>query len=143
MGRQTDYTYDSVHGGVLTKTSPPDANGIRAQVRFEYTQRYAWVKTAGGGYTTAGDPIWVKTRERTCKTSATITTNGVASCQGGASDEVVTDYEYGPNSGPNNLLLRGVAVTADGQTLRTCYGYDANGRKVSETKPAAGLGVCP
>ncbi|NCP12216.1 MAG: hypothetical protein GW859_09770, partial [Sphingomonadales bacterium] len=58
-------------------------------------------------------------------------------------DEVVTDYDYGPNSGPNNLWLRGVAVTADGTTLRTCYGYDANGRKISETQPNANLGSCP
>ena len=41
------------------------------------------------------------------------------------------------------LLVRGVAVTADGQTRRTCYGYDALGRRISETKPNAGLGACP
>jgi hypothetical protein len=39
-------------------------------------------------------------------------------------------------------MLRGVAVTADGQTLRTCYGYDRDGNKISETKPRAGLAVC-
>ncbi len=63
-------------------------------------------------------------------------------CSGGSGDEVVTTYDYGPDSGPNNLFLRGVAVTADGVTLRTCYGYDANGHKTYETKPRAGLASC-
>jgi YD repeat-containing protein len=39
--------------------------------------------------------------------------------------------------------LRGMTVTADGQTLRTCYGYDVNGRKISETQPLANLTACP
>jgi hypothetical protein len=39
--------------------------------------------------------------------------------------------------------LRGVAVTADSQTRRTCFGYDVNGNQISETKPRAGLTSCP
>lgn len=136
---QTDYTYDPAHGGTLTMTLPAAANGIRPQTRHEYAQRYAWIKNTAGSYTPASSPIWVKTRERFCRATAA----SGQTCSGGAADEVVTDYEYGPDSGPNNLLLRGVAVTADGQTRRTCYGYDSNGRKVSETQPKAGLGVCP
>lgn len=143
-GNQTDYTYDPAHGGVLTKTLPAvqvDGTGtpIRPQVRYEYAQRFAWVKTSAGSYVQESRPVWVLTRERTCRTTATV---GNA-CAGGAADEVVTDYDYGPNSGPNNLLLRGVAVTANLQTLRTCYAYDANGRKTGETQPLAGLAVCP
>lgn len=144
-GNQTDFTYDPAHGGVLTKTLPAvQVNGagttIRPQVRYEYAQRYALIKDAGGAYVPAATPVWVKTRERTCKTTAA----SGQSCAGGTADEVITDYEYGPTSGaPNNLNLRGVAITADGQTLRTCYAYDANGRKISETQPKAGLAVCP
>ncbi len=57
----------------------------------------------------------------------------------------VTTYDYGPESGSNILLPRGQAVTADGQTLRTCYAYDGRGRKISETSPngTAGLAACP
>jgi hypothetical protein len=40
------------------------------------------------------------------------------------------------------LLLIGKSVTADGQTLRTCYSYDRVGKKISETAPRAGLAVC-
>ncbi|WP_430445271.1 hypothetical protein [Sphingorhabdus contaminans] len=147
LGNQTDYTYDPAHGGMLTKTLPAVAvagsGSVRPQIRHEYAQRNAWVKNSGGAYV-AESALWVKTRERSCKTTAV----SGQSCAGGAADEVITDYEYGPNSGPNNLLLRGVAVTATNssgslETLRTCYGYDANGRKISETQPLAGLVVCP
>lgn len=137
-GNVYDYTYDPAHGGILTETGPAGANGIRPVKRFAYLQRTAWVKTSTGSYV-AENPVWLLAAMKTCRTSATVS----GACSAGSSDEVVTTYEYGPNSGPNNLLLRGMAVTADGQTLRTCYAYDANGRKISETKPAANLGVCP
>lgn len=145
----TDYTYAPQHGGVLTETGPDvptvQANGtvvsIRPQKRFEYAQRTAWVSNGAGGYV-AETPIWLLVRERYCRTTAA---QG-SSCAGGAADEVVTDYDYGPNSGPNNLLLRGLAITAhDGTqiaTLRTCYGYDVNGNRISETQPNANLASC-
>jgi YD repeat-containing protein len=138
-GNTTTYTYDTTHGGVLTETGPA-VGGVAPQKRYEYAQRYAWVQNATNtAYVQAPTPVWLLVRERYCKTTAA----SGASCAGGAADEVVTDYDYGPNSGPNILLLRGVAVTADGQTLRSCYGYDAYGRKVSETKPGANLASCP
>jgi hypothetical protein len=59
-------------------------------------------------------------------------------------DEVVTTYDYGPDSGPNNLHLRGVKEDALGSSPRlTCSAYDWMGNKISETKPRAGLAVCP
>ena len=66
-----------------------------------------------------------------------------------ANDEVITAYDYGPNSGPNNLLLRGVTVTAptgNGSgtlTSRTCYSYDSRGNRISETGPGAAPASCP
>ncbi len=138
LGNSTIYTYDITHGGVTSETRPA-VNGIAPVKRFNYAQRYAWIKSSSGGYVTASSPIWLRVEERTCRTSATV--NGA--CAGGASDEIVTTNEYGPDSGPNNLLLRGIAVTASGTTLRTCFGYDKFGRKISETKPRAGLATCP
>lgn len=137
-GNTTAFTYDPAHGGVLTKTGPA-VNGVTPQTRYEYAQRYAWLKNSSGGYSQASSPIWMLVRERFCRTS----NPSGSSCAGGAADEAVTDYDYGPHSGPNNLLLRGVAVTADGQTQRTCYGYDQMARKISETRPEAGLTACP
>ena len=138
-GQVTDYSYDSTHGGILTETGPADASGVRPQKRFEYAQRYAWTKNSAGGYSPAGTPVWVLAKEEYCKS----TSASGGGCGGGVADEVVTEYDYGPNSGPNNLSVRGVIVTADGQTLRTCYGYDKYGRRISETKPSANLGSCP
>lgn len=138
-GNQTDYTWDPTTGMILTRTSPARPDGVRPQVRYSYTQRYAWWSDGAGGYVKAATPIWVKTRESYCQNSGA-SGNIAAPCLG--NDEVVTDYDYGPDAGPNMLLVRGVATTSGGQTLRTCYGYDLQGNKISETKPAAGLAVC-
>jgi hypothetical protein len=56
---------------------------------------------------------------------------------------MVTTYEYGADGTANNLRVRGKVVTADGVSLRTCYGYDWQGNKISETSPRAGLATCP
>ncbi len=147
MGYQTDYTYDTTygHGGLLTQTSPADSRGIRPQKRISYVQRSAWFKNASGAYV-AGSPIWLVDKESYCVSTAAAA-SGVG-CAGGAADEVVTQYDYGPNSGPNNLFLRGVAVTAANEsggitTHRTCYAYDVLGNKISETTANAGLTSCP
>ena len=145
-GNATDYTYDSSHGGVLTETGPAPSSGApRPQTRHEYAQRYAWISNGSGGYVQAATPVWVQTATSLCRTSAA-TGNPSAPCAT-AGDEVRTTYDYGPDSGPNNLLLRGQAVTStDGgvtTTLRTCYSYDRDGRRISETQPNANLGSCP
>jgi YD repeat-containing protein len=136
-GNTTNWTYDPNHGGVLTETGPA-VNGISPQKRYGYTQRYAWISNGAGGYVQAATPVWLRTSESFCKTSA-----WTGSACTAANDEVVTTYDYGPNSGPNNLWLRGTAVTADGVTRRTCFAYDGLGRKISETTPNANLASCP
>jgi YD repeat-containing protein len=137
-GNQTDYTYDAAHGGVLTETLPADTAGTRAQTRYSYAQRYAWVKNAGGAYVQAATPVWVITSKSICKSGAA----SGASCAAGG-DEVVTAYDYGPDSGPNNLQLRGIVEDAHGTALRTCYGYDTTGNRIWTTRPLASLGSCP
>lgn len=136
-GNVADYTYDSAHGGVLTETQPA-VNGVRPQRRYSYAQRYAWISNGSGGYSQSAAPAWLLVSESFCRTSAW---NGSACSVAG--DEVVTTYDYGPNSGPNNLWLRGAVVTADGQSRRTCFTYDSLGRKISETTPNANLTSCP
>lgn len=142
-GQVTTYTYDFAHGGILTETLPA-VNGVTPQKRYEYAQRYAWVKNSVGTFVQSASPMWLLVKERSCKTTAP----SGATCAGGATDEVVTDYDYGPNSGANTLLVRGILVTATNsagtsESQRTCYGYDDFGRRVSETKPLANLGACP
>lgn len=148
-GNVTDRAYSPVHGGLLSATGPavptPQPNGsvanVRPQTRYEYAQRQARLSDGAP----AGPPIWLLVRERFCRTTAA----AGPSCAGGASDEVITDYDYGSDSGPNNLLLHGKTVTSidNGVTtvLRTCYGNDAFGRRISETQPNANanLAACP
>jgi hypothetical protein len=143
LGNETDFQWDPTHGGLVTVTKPAvQVSGtgslIHPQTHYSYAQRYAWLKNSSGGYSQAASPVWVKTEEVTCRNSQMTSSY---TCPNG--DQVVTDYDYGPNSGPNNLLLHGVAVTADGQTRRSCFAYDAYGNKISETKPRANLAACP
>jgi YD repeat-containing protein len=138
-GNSTAYTYDPVHGGVLTEIRPAADKGVQPVKRYAYVQLYAWLAAAGGGYARAATPVWLPAEERTCRTTATVGSQ----CAGGAGDEVVTAYDYGPDAGPNTLLLRGQTISADGQTRRTCYGYDWQGNRISATTPRAGLASCP
>jgi YD repeat-containing protein len=137
-GNVTTLTYDTNAGALLTEIMPA-VNGVNPVKRLSYTPMYAWVSNGSGGYTSNSTAIYLLTETRTCMTTATVNN----ACQGGSTDEVVTDYYYGPQSGPNNLLLRGVSVTASGTTRTTCNGYDTVGNKISETKPKAGITTCP
>ena len=140
-GAVTNYDYDPAHGGLLRRTLPPDSAGIRPETRYSYVQKHAWVKS-GGGFVQEPSPVWVLAGEEYCRTSAA---DAGGNCAAGPGDEVVTTYEYeqGSSTKGSNILMTGMAVSADGQTLRTCYGYDDMGRRISETPPAAGLASCP
>ncbi len=138
-GNVTTFTYDPAHGGLLTMTAPA-VGGVSPITRYYYVQREAWVSN-GTSYVKTGKPIWLKSEERSCRTSTLDPVAGT--CSAGAGDLVRTLFEYGPDSGPNNLWLRGVAAVADGQTLRTCYQYDDLGRRIAETKPLGTGATCP
>ncbi len=138
-GNTTTFTYDAAHGGVLTEQGP-SVGGVVPATKYYYVQREAWLKS-GSGYAKSGVPTWLLSETRACRTTSMNLANGT--CAGGTADLVRTTYDYGPDSGPNNLWLRGTAAIADGQTLRTCFSYDDLGRRVSETQPKAGLTSCP
>jgi hypothetical protein len=127
-GNQTDFTYEEAHGGVLTETGPA-VGGVRPQVRYQYAQKRAWV-SSGGIYVPETVSIYLPVRKSFCAT-------GAASGAGCAlpGDEVVTTYDYGPDSGPNNLNLRSETMTAGGVSRRTCHGYDWQGNRISTTRP--------
>lgn len=138
-GAISNYSYDPVHGGLLTAMKPaPTAGSARALIVRTYVQKYAYV-TNGSSLVPMSTSVWMPATETECQTAAGSST---PVCDGGAPQKVTT-YEYGADGTADNLLLRGVAITADGTTLRTCNGYDAFGRKISETKPNANLSVCP
>jgi hypothetical protein len=146
-GKQTDYTYHPESGQVATVTLPADNNGVRPQTRYTYEARNATYKIDGNTLKQSPKPIWLLSKESKCQTTAATT----AGCAVGSNDEVVTVYDYGLTSGANNLLLRGVTVTAltqngTGQnameTRRTCFNYDDYGNRIGETKPNAQLASC-
>ncbi len=140
-GKVTHYVWDPVHGGLVSETLPaPSPGAPRPQTRHEYAQRHARIADGAGGTVQAAHPTWVRTATSICRTSAA--TGNPASPCATAGDEVRTTYDYGPDSGPNNLQLRGTAVHADGQVRRSCTGYDSQGRAISATSAGAGLGQC-
>jgi len=137
-GNITEYTYDPVHGGVITEKVTITSQLQRVR-RFKYAQRYAWLLSGGGGYVKSSSPVWLKISEKTCRNTATV---GDA-CDGGSNDEVVTEYDYGADAGPNNLLLKGILISSGTGSIRTCYTYDYSGNRVSETRPLGTGSACP
>lgn len=137
-GAQTDYSYNSA-GQVTAQTLPATPAGDRPRKVFIYDMRTAYIKDAGGNAVPAGPAISMLVRTIDCSTATSCT---------GTADEIVTDYDYGPTSGLNNLNLRSLTVTArnaagSAEARRTCYTYNYFGEKVSETKPLGAPGGCP
>lgn len=124
-GNKTDYTYSADHGGVVTKTLPAGANGVRPQTRYTYQQFSASFKNASGQIV-SGAPIWKLVSQSACMT--------LASCTGTA-DEVVTAYTYDGNLLPITTTIK----TGTGTVLSTVTkSYDAVGNVTSVDGPAAG-----
>lgn len=116
---RTDYVYDGTHGGLITKTGPVDANGVRPQTRFYYAQFYPKVRD-GSGNLVNSTPVWRVTRSETCQSS----TNSCA----GTADEHVELFEYDQS----NVLLTAVTIRDGTGSIqaRTEYGYDDYGNLV-------------
>lgn len=128
----TNYTYDPVHGGVLTATFPAATTGAaRGQMRTSYTQLYAYYKNATGSIVQAPTGIWKSTGTSTCAT--------LASCAGTA-DEAKTAVSYGVVGIANNLLPTATTVAAGDGSINasTAVSYDIIGNKISEDGPLAG-----
>ena len=134
-GNVTNYTYHAQSGQIATVTQPADNNGVRPQTRHRYTQKYAWYKNENGTLQRADTPIWLLTETSTCLTDAPSNYNDVNSGCSKSNDEVITQYDYGPDNQANNLWLRGVKVIHGSDSRLTCYTYDQYGNRVSETQP--------
>lgn len=133
-GNQTDYTYDTAHGGLLTATAPAAAaGGARPQARYTYGQAQAYYKNSAGSIVSSGQSIWLLTATSACQTTA--------SCAG-ASDEVKATVAYGPQvAGTANNLLPVSASAGSGDGVlaaTTTNGYDSIGNLVTVDGPLAG-----
>lgn len=135
---QTDYTYAS-HGGVLSELKPAPAAGKARPLKLTtWDTKSAYIKNSATGPLVPAAAIVVIASETQCQ-AVVGSNNPVCDAQ---APQTVTTYEYGANATPDNLLLRGIAVTSGGTTLRTCYTYDALSNRISETSPNANLASC-
>lgn len=119
-GYVTDYTYDPVHGGVLTVTRPaPAAGQIRPQTRYTYVQL-----DASGVPSSSG--VYVISTISSCQT--------LASCAGTA-DESVISYTYGRNLLPTTVTRK----AGDGSIASTTQlTYDDTGNVIAADGPLPG-----
>jgi RHS repeat-associated protein len=134
LGAVTEYTYDPVHGGVLTVTAPaPSPGAVRPQTRYTYAPLYAWYRNSAGALVQAPTPIYKLTQISSCRT--------LSSCAGTA-DEVRTTlgYQVGSASTPSNLLLTSITQSAGNGAViaTTTMTYDARGNRVTVDGPLPG-----
>lgn len=134
-GKRTHYTYHAESGQIESVTQPEDSRGISPQTRYTYEPKYAtYYRNGEASPSQAETPIWLLTKEAYCRDSASSGNTPNDTCTK-AGDEVVTTYDYGPDTEANNLQLRSITVTADGVSRRTCFTYDIFGNKIGETSP--------
>jgi YD repeat-containing protein len=145
-GNRTHFTYDSNHGGVLSELKPAVTIGApgstvsaRPLTLATWAQRYAWIKNASGTLVQSSDPIWMIATKIECQASPG---SNSPVCDA-TKPQTITSYQYGSTGTRESLLVKGVAITSSGTTLRICYGYDVFDRRISETKSNANLSACP
>ncbi|MEO9599794.1 hypothetical protein [Parasphingorhabdus sp.] len=121
-GNRVDMTWSSVHGGILTKKSGLTSNGTCGITANECPETtYTYSSFTGVDGTTFYLPASIVEKID-------------------ASRSVTTRFEYDTS---NKYVLRSKIVDGNGQSLRTCYQFDAGGNPVSVTEPNAGLTACP
>jgi hypothetical protein len=140
LNNQTDFTYDANSGGLLSEMGPPPSSGAPRPLKLRtYASRAGWFKNASGTLTQSADTVWLIASETLCQTVA----GGNSPVCDSAAPQRVTTYEYGASGTGEALLVKGIAVSSGGTTLRACYSYDVFLRRVSQTQPNANLGACP
>ena len=119
-GNQTDYTYDTTHGGVLTVTAPaPTTGAVRPQTRITY------VRVNSSGVEGSVGLFKPKTISA-CQT--------LGSCTGSA-DEAKTTFVYGNNQ---NVVSVTSAIGDGSVSATSAFTYDAAGNVTSVDGPLAG-----
>jgi hypothetical protein len=141
-GNQTDFTYDSASGGVLTEMGPAPSTGAARPLRvLTYVSYSAMIRDTAGALV-SGPSMWLPATETQCQTALANSNSPVCDS---AAQQRVTGYEYGSSGALGQLLMKGKVVSADGSNRRTCFTYDWQGLQVSQTNPlgTTGMSVCP
>ncbi|ESQ74442.1 hypothetical protein ABAC402_14080 [Asticcacaulis sp. AC402] len=150
-GNQTDYTYDSVHGGVLTTTLPADQNALRLRTYNTYEAFntgagtiYRMVRTESCGLSaglltlpacpattgTAVTTISYGTATTAPKTYKTLLPYSVTQTDGANSQALTTAFEY--DDWGNIAVVDGPRTDVDDRAYKI---HDANRRLVCEISP--------
>jgi len=129
-GNKTTYTYDPIHGGVLTETRPM-VGSVQPQKRYSYRQITPYLKSSTG--TMVAQPsVWRLTGTSVCRTLT------LATCVG-TTDEIKTIISYGSNDGnPTYKTVLPVSETTiggDGTSATVSYTYDSFGHVTSVDGP--------
>ncbi|WP_080572831.1 RHS repeat domain-containing protein [Sphingobium yanoikuyae] len=132
-GNQTDYTYNSTHGGLVTTTKPAATiGGLRPTTTIGYSPFRAYYKTSAGAIGASSSQTYKATSFSTCQT--------LSACAGGA-DEVKQVISFGAQDGTaNNLLPVSVSSGSGNGTLtatRTMT-YDNLGNRLTIDGPLPG-----
>jgi RHS repeat-associated protein len=128
-GNETNYTYNTTTGQVLSIVQPAGANGLRPETDLTYTNQYAWYKYLDGG-SVAQSPSAVSllTKISQCATAQT--------CAGTA-NALESTFTYGLSGVANNLLLTSTTQGAgDGSLVATTQlTYDSVSNLYTVTDP--------
>jgi RHS repeat-associated protein len=129
-GNYTDYSYDNGTGALTSVTLPQDPNGVRPQVRYQYTSREARIRNGAGTLVAAGRPIQLLESTSTCAAGAACTN---------AAAELRATIDYGDPNGASNLNAAAQTVAAgDGSVAATGrFTYDNVGNLVAIDGPLA------
>ncbi len=127
-GKQTDYTYDPTHGGVLKVRRPAAAGQSRGETNYTYTSRYAKVKNSSGQLVNAASPVYLLAQVTECATAAT--------CSGSV-NERKTVITYGGT--PNILPVQSTVSAGNGSLASSSYaGYDVFRNTIWSDGPISG-----
>lgn len=131
-GNVTDYTYDTVHGGVLTVTEPAPTSGVaRPQTRIAYAAQTAQYKNSAGTIVPNSTSITLPVSVSACATGSSCVST---------TDEVKSTVVYGSTGVANNLLPTSTTSGNGAGTLAstTTLTYTPDGDVASVDGPLAG-----
>ncbi|MFA4940763.1 RHS repeat-associated core domain-containing protein [Brevundimonas sp.] len=133
-GAVTDYSYDSVHGGITAITAPaPATGGERPQTRVTYAAQTAWISNGAGGFVADPDPIVLPVSVSSCAA-------GTAPACVGTAAEVRQTVQYGVSGAANNLAPTVVTQRDGTGTLNASVAttYTTTGETASVDGPLPG-----
>lgn len=133
IGGVTNYSWDAVHGGLLSVTLPaPTTGAVRPQTRYAYAAQTAQFKDSTGAIVAAPTSIILPVETSACVTGA--------SCDGTA-DEVLTTLSYGSAGVANNLNPSQVQSGSGAVPAMTVqqFTYTPDGDIETVTGPVSGM----